>query len=141
VQTGAADGQANGRYCAFWLLKGFPLGGAGEPALNHTPVPGLDVLPVWQRTRGGGVTVAVVGTGVDASSSDLAPNLLAGWNFYDGNGDTTDGAGHGTLLASILGAPSGNGGYVGIASEARILPVKIGRASCRERVERQGEGG
>ena len=125
LQTGSADGQANGRFCAFWLLKSFPLGGLGQPELNSTSVPGLDVLPIWQRTRGAGVTVAVVDTGVDPSSSDLAPNLLPGWDFYDRSGDTSDVAGHGTLIASIIAAPAGNGGYVGIAPEARILPVKV----------------
>jgi serine protease len=125
MQTGSADSQANGRFCAFWLLKSFPLGGLGQPELNSTSVPGLDVLPVWQRTRGAGVTVAVVDTGVDPSSSDLAPNLLPGWDFYGRTDDTSDVAGHGTLIASIIGAPAGNGGYVGIAPDARILPVKV----------------
>jgi len=124
VHTGTADAQANGQYCSFWLLRSFPRGGAQEPQLNRTPVPGLDVLPVWQRTRGAGVTVAVVDTGVDAGNHDLAPNLLPGWNFYDGNGDVTDRSGHGTLIASVIGAPAGNGGYVGIAPEARLLPIK-----------------
>ncbi|HEY1513727.1 MAG TPA: S8 family serine peptidase [Gaiellaceae bacterium] len=124
VQTGSADSLANGRYCAFWLLKSFPLGGEGAPALNSTAVPGLDVLPVWQRTRGAGVTVAVVDTGVDRGSADLAPNLLRGTNTYDGNDNTTDAEGHGTVIASVIAAPAGNGGYVGIAPEAKILPVK-----------------
>jgi hypothetical protein len=43
VETGGADALANGRYCAFWLLKSFPLGGDSVPSLNGTPVPGLDV--------------------------------------------------------------------------------------------------
>ena len=125
VQTGSADAAANGRYCAFWLLRSFPLGGEAAPALNSAAVPGLDVLPVWRSTRGAGVTVAVVDTGVDSGSADLAPNLLPGRNVYDGNGDTSDGAGHGTTVASVIAAPAGNGGYVGIAPEAKILPVKV----------------
>ena len=125
VQTGSADGLANGRYCAFWLLKSFPLGGDTAPGLNSTAVPGLDVLPVWSRTRGAGVTVAVVDTGVDPASADLAPNLLPGRNTYAGNDDTSDAAGHGTVIASVIAAPAGNGGYVGIAPDAKLLPVKV----------------
>jgi subtilisin family serine protease len=132
VQTGSADALANGRYCAFWLLKRFPLGGDTAPALNATAVPGLDVLPVWRRTRGAGVTVAVVDTGVDRGNADLAPNLLPGRNTYDGNDDTSDGAGHGTVIASVIGAPAGNGGYVGIAPEAKVLPVKVMGGSSGE---------
>jgi len=132
VQTGSADALATGRYCAFWLLKSFPLGGDTAPALNSTAVPGLDVLPVWKQTRGAGVTVAVVDTGVDRGSADLGPNLLPGTNTYDGNDNTTDGAGHGTVIASVIAAPAGNGGYVGIAPEAKLLPVKVMGGSSGE---------
>ena len=125
VDTGTADAQANGELCSFWLLKSFPLGGLKEPRLNETAVPGLDVLPVWSRTRGLGVTVAVLDTGVDVTSTDLAPNLLPGWNAEDGGTDTRDPTGHGTLVASIIAAAAGNGGYVGIAPEAKILPIKV----------------
>lgn len=125
LQTGSADALANGRYCAFWLLRSFPLGGAQATGPNATAVPGLDVLPVWQRTRGAGVTVAVVDTGVDHGSADLAPNLLPGRDTYDGNDDTADFAGHGTVITSVIAAPAGNGGYVGIAPEAKVLPVKV----------------
>ena len=118
VSTGAADDLANGSNCAFWLLRSFPsTAAAGQ-------VPGLDVLPVWQRTQGAGVTVAVLDTGVDPQP-DFGRNLLAGRNVFDGNADTTDRAGHGTLLASIIAAARGNGGYVGIAPQAKILPVKM----------------
>jgi subtilisin family serine protease len=44
---------------------------------------------------------------------------------FDGNADTSDGAGHGTLLASIIAAAGGDGGYVGIAPQAKILPIKM----------------
>ena len=40
VQTGSAD-SANGRYCAFWLLKSFPLGGDTVRSLSTAAaVPG-----------------------------------------------------------------------------------------------------
>ncbi len=125
VDTRSVDGQANGETCAYWLLPEFPLGGSPEPQLNRTQVPGLNVLPVWQRSRGAGVTVAVIDTGVDPLSTDLAPNLLRGWNTYDRSGDTSDGTGHGTTVASIIAAAAGNGGFVGIAPDAKILPVKV----------------
>jgi Subtilase family len=125
LNTGTTDDQANGSNCSYWLLASFPLAGTANPPLNGTSVPGLDVLPVWQRTRGAGVTVALLDTGVDPHQADYAPNLLPGWNFYDGNADTTDARAHGTLLASIIAAASGNGGYVGIAPESKLLPVKI----------------
>ena len=132
VQTGTDDPLANGSNCAYWLGKSFPLGGSSQPTLNQTAVPGLDVLPVWQRTQGDGVTVAVIDTGVDPASSDLAPNLVSGWNFYDGNANVSDTGGHGTLIASIIAAAAGNGDYLGIAPRAKILPVKIMGGSSGE---------
>ena len=119
VSTGTADDLANGSNCAYWLLRSFPSPDTAEP------IPGLDVLPVWQRTQGAGVTVAVLDTGIDPHQTDFGPNLLPGWNVFDGNADTTDSAGHGTLLASIIAAAGGNGGYIGIAPQAKILPIKM----------------
>jgi subtilisin family serine protease len=121
MNTGTTDDQANGSNCSYWLLSSFPLAGTAD----GTSVPGLDVLPVWQRTQGAGVTVALLDTGVDPNQTDYAPNLLPGWNFYDGNANTTDGFAHGTLLASIIAAATGNGSYIGIAPQAKLLPVKI----------------
>ena len=125
LNTGTTDDQANGSNCSYWLLSSFPLAGTADPQQNGTSVPGLDVLPVWQRTQGAGVTIALIDTGVDPNQPDYAPNLLPGWNFYDGNADTTDGYAHGTLLASIIAAATGNGSYIGIAPQSKLLPVKI----------------
>jgi subtilisin family serine protease len=119
LSTGTADDLANGSNCAYWLQPSFP------SPVAVAPIPGLDVVPVWQRTQGAGVTVAVLDTGVDPRQTDFGPNLLPGWNVFDGNADTTDSAGHGTLLASIIAAAAGNGGYVGIAPQAKILPIKM----------------
>ncbi len=45
----------------------------------------------WSRTTGSPSTViAIVDTGVDPATTDLAGALLSGYNFYDGNTDTSD---------------------------------------------------
>lgn len=124
LNTGTDDERANGSNCSYWLLSSFPAP-ADPAAAAPATVPGLDVLPVWARTKGAGVTVALVDTGVDPAQTDYAPNLVAGWNFFDNTPDTTDGFAHGTLLASIIAAASGNGSYVGIAPEATLMPLKI----------------
>jgi len=125
VSTGTNDPLADGSNCAYWLLPTFPLGGTSDPAENGTQIPGLDVLPVWQTTEGAGVTVAVLDSGVDPAQSDYAGNLLTGWSTYDQSSDTADANGHGTLIASIIAAQAGNGGYVGIAPQAKLLPVRV----------------
>ncbi len=94
----------------------------------------LDVLHtdrIWQTTKGGGITVAVLDTGVDDRHPDLAGNVLAGKDlvgFGAGRGDRSW-ARHGTAMAGIIaghGHGEGNGdGVLGIAPEARILPVRV----------------
>ena len=125
VALGTTDVEAEGSHCAFWLLRTFPLGGSERPDENGSLVAGLDVLPVWQRTRGAGVVVGLLDSGVDPSQSDLAPNLLPGVNTLTHGADTADADGHGTALASVIASSMGNGGYLGIAPQARVLPVKM----------------
>ncbi|MEU0833977.1 type VII secretion-associated serine protease mycosin [Streptomyces sp. NPDC005969] len=99
----------------------------------------------WQTTRGKGITVAVVDTGVDGSLPDLAGQVLPGKDmigFGAGRGDRSW-ARHGTAMAGII-AGHGHGvgrgdGVLGIAPEAKILPVRVileasdpSRAKARE---------
>ncbi|NGO08136.1 type VII secretion-associated serine protease mycosin [Streptomyces sp. HC44] len=85
----------------------------------------------WQTTKGQGITVAVLDTGVDAEHPDLAGNVLAGKDmvgFGAGRGDRAW-ARHGTAMAGII-AGNGHGpgnadGVMGIAPEAKILPVRV----------------
>ncbi|MET8215455.1 type VII secretion-associated serine protease mycosin [Streptomyces hirsutus] len=95
---------------------------------------GLDALhtqEVWRTTRGAGVTVAVLDTGVDAEHPDLAGNVLAGKDLVGFGATTGDRpwARHGTAMAGIIaghGHGVGNGeGVLGIAPEAKILPVRV----------------
>ncbi|HET6691741.1 MAG TPA: S8 family serine peptidase [Miltoncostaeaceae bacterium] len=77
--------------------------------------------------------VAVLDTGVDATDPDLRDAVLAGRarSFVPGMDPLVDPSGHGTHVAGIVAAATGNRiGGAGVA-RARILPVTIADASGR----------
>jgi type VII secretion-associated serine protease mycosin len=87
----------------------------------------LKIDQAHKITRGAGVTVAVVDTGVDPHP-DIRRNLLPGTTVVEGdkgNGQI-DQDGHGTMMAGIIAAHgrSPQGGVLGIAPEAKILPIR-----------------
>ncbi len=91
---------------------------------------GLDKIragAAWTSSTGGGVTVAVLDTGVDAAHPDLAGQVLPGYDAIDDTtGTSSDGKGHGTHVAGIIAALTGNGiGVAGTAPDAKILPVQV----------------
>jgi len=84
----------------------------------------------WSVTQGRGAVVAVIDSGVDGSHPDLAGALVRGVNTRTDRGDysnpTTDQDGHGTHVAGIIAARTGNGkGVSGVAPKASIMPVKV----------------
>lgn len=86
----------------------------------------VSAAQAWPVSRGDGVTVAVVDTGVDADHPDLAGQVLDGYDATDPGSPPDDENGHGTLVAGVIAASAGNGeGGRGTASEASILPVRV----------------
>jgi len=110
---------------------------------------GIKANQAWDRATGAGVVVAVVDSGI-TPHSDLAANLLPGYDFIsdpalsrdgdgrDGNprdeGDWDDGTcqqarpsqWHGTHVAGTIAAVTNNGkGVAGVAPAAKILPVRV----------------
>ncbi|MGW1533246.1 type VII secretion-associated serine protease mycosin [Streptomyces aureus] len=95
---------------------------------------GLDAMhtqEAWRTTKGKGITVAVLDTGVDALHPDLKGNVLGDKDlvgFGASRGDRTW-ARHGTAMAGIIAGhghgPGDADGVMGIAPEAKILPVRV----------------
>ncbi|MEV4488904.1 type VII secretion-associated serine protease mycosin [Micromonospora coxensis] len=86
----------------------------------------MQVGAAHRLTRGNGVIVAVPDTGVHPHP-DLAHNLLAGTDTVAGSGDgRADPNGHGTGMAGIIAAHGSGGdlGALGLAPEAKILPIR-----------------
>lgn len=87
----------------------------------------LDPARVWSVTRGAGVRVGVVDSGVDGDGPALRGKVFAGFDFVRGvAGARFDCAPHGTPVASIIaGAPVDGTGFHGVAPDARIVPARV----------------
>lgn len=82
----------------------------------------------WPMTRGQGVVVALVDTGVDATHPDLATRLLPQVDLV-GDSLTGDPNGHGTHLAGIIAASLDGAGVAGVANRVQILPIRVADAT------------
>jgi serine protease len=114
---------------------------------------GMNVPAAWPTSTGSGVTVAVIDTGYVAHS-DLAANIVAGYDFITDTAVSVDGDGrdsnpadpgdyhaandcgsgvpagnsswHGTHVAGTIAAVTNNGkGVAGIAHGAKISPLRV----------------
>jgi len=98
--------------------------------------PAAAAEPEWNIARVGapaaasGTVVAVVDTGVDAGHPTLAGRVLPAIDLTGGNGG--DGNGHGTHVAGTAAGADAGCGAIGVAPDARILPVRV--------LDEEGEG-
>jgi len=142
VQAGRRTASARRRLLAAAALAALalPLLPAAPVEAAASQVQGMEywlddygVREAWGATRGAGVTVAVIDTGVDGSHPDLAGAVVGGTDVSGVGGPTgqtplgSDSA-HGTMVASLLagrGQPGGRG-VLGVAPEADLLAVSVG---------------
>ncbi|MFF1689405.1 MULTISPECIES: type VII secretion-associated serine protease mycosin [unclassified Streptomyces] len=130
----AGPAVADGEQCTF---------GPKNPKFEGRPWSLQRVLldDLWSETKGKGVKVAVIDTGVDVKNPQLthAVDASKGKNLMDPNlkdadgnkiergneHGTTDTVGHGTRVAGIIAArPAKDTGFVGLAPEATIIPIQ-----------------
>lgn len=81
---------------------------------------------------GDGVGVAVIDTGIDLDHPDLINNIakdsvgnVIGKNCIDSTKTANDDYGHGTHVAGTIAAENNAIGVVGVASQAKLYPVKV----------------
>ncbi len=80
----------------------------------------------WQLATGRGVLVAVVDSGVAERNGHFPDGVLVGGRSFAGGSPRADERAHGTAVAGIIAArPVQRSGVVGLARDARILPVKV----------------
>lgn len=116
-----------GLVAASLLLATAPAHAVNDPAFDKQWGMTLIGAPnAWATGRGAGITIAVVDTGVHLTHEDLKDKILPGRNIIDPSKPPQDDDGHGTHVAGIAAAETDNGrGVVGVAPDARILPVKV----------------
>ncbi|WP_320775872.1 S8 family serine peptidase [Streptomyces sp. CRN 30] len=97
----------------------------------------------WELSRGAGVTVAVLDTGVAAEgTAPLAGRVTAGPDVVGGGTAGTDCVGHGTFVAGLIAGAAADGGtgFAGVAPDARILSVRVTAADGTTTADRIAEG-
>ena len=100
-------------------------------AAEQAQLKAIQLIPAWHLSRGRGVTVGVLDTGVDAGAADLAGSVSTGPDYTRGTDppDYHPPHLHGTFIASLIAGhgsgPGRAGGTVGVAPAARVLSVRV----------------
>lgn len=96
----------------------------------------LDAAHLW--SRGHGITVAVIDTGVDRRHPELRKNVVAMVDFVGSGKRAGTRDVHGTAIAGVIASQAGNGiGIVGVAPEVEVValracwPIRAGATEAR----------
>ncbi|MGG7571149.1 type VII secretion-associated serine protease mycosin [Streptomyces sirii] len=80
---------------------------------------------MWASTKGKGIRVGVIDTGIDAGNKQLEGAIGSGGITLVKGKPTDDKVGHGTKVAGIIAArPISGSGFYGIAPEAKVIPYQ-----------------
>jgi subtilisin family serine protease len=89
----------------------------------------MNVPAAWQLTQGGGVTVAVIDSGVNPDVSDLAGAVRTGPDYtgVSTKPSNPDWGVHGTWMASLIAGRghAGDSGVIGVAPRSTILSIRV----------------
>ncbi|MDX2216474.1 MAG: S8 family peptidase [Oculatellaceae cyanobacterium bins.114] len=86
----------------------------------------INLESAWNETKGNGVTVAVIDTGVSQVPDLKDTKFVPGYDFVNDRTDASDDNGHGTHVAGTIAQSTNNSyGVAGIAYEASLMPLKV----------------
>ncbi|MEY8019157.1 type VII secretion-associated serine protease mycosin [Mycobacterium servetii] len=107
----------NGGCSLYGAMPGF------DPAPTPPSQAMLNLPEAWKSSRGAGVTVAVIDSGV--TPQPRLPNLSGAGDYIDPRADgLTDCDGHGTTVAGLIAGAPGPDGFAGVAPEARLVSIR-----------------
>ena len=90
----------------------------------------INVESAWDETKGSGVTVAVIDTGISKVPDLEQTTFVKGYDFVNDRIEADDDAGHGTHVAGTIAQSTNNNyGVAGVAYEANLMPLKVLGAS------------
>ncbi|WP_250123293.1 S8 family peptidase [Chroococcidiopsis sp. CCMEE 29] len=86
----------------------------------------INVESAWDETKGSGVTVAVIDTGISRVPDLQKTKFVKGYDFVNDRVEVEDDSGHGTHVAGTVAQSTNNGyGVAGVAYEASLMPLKV----------------
>jgi subtilisin family serine protease len=93
-------------------------------SLQHIPwgIQKINAPEVWKYTRGQGIKVGVIDTGIDSRHPDLKQNIRETHDVL--NGKNIDDNGHGTHVAGTIAAADNQIGVIGVAPNVQLYSVK-----------------
>ena len=104
----------------------------------------INVVSVWDRYRGKGVTIGIVDDGLQTAHPDLAPNHVnaLGIDINDNDNDPNPNPrhdSHGTAVGGVAAARGNNGiGVAGVAYEASLAGIRLIAAQTSDADEAKG---
>lgn len=93
----------------------------------------MRVDEIWKTSTGEGVKIAVIDTGVNASTPSLKGQVLKGLDATETDGTTDDYDGHGTSIAELIAGTGAGGGLKGLAPGAKIIPMRMANKEFEEK--------
>ncbi len=86
----------------------------------------INAEEAWVETKGSGVTVAIIDTGVSKVPDLAKTEFVKGYDFVNDKENADDDNGHGTHVAGTVAQSTNNNyGVAGVAYEAKIMPLKV----------------
>ena len=133
MREGNATDISEAQVEALMARSGLANSGEAAAAMRDYITCGLRIIYAtyaWRYSKGTGVRVAVVDTGIAPRHPDL--RVYGGVSFVSGVRSWADDQGHGTHVAGTIAAAQNNQGVIGVAPQARLYAVKV--------LNRQGSG-